>query len=165
MLGLGALDVQVELVEEIRVIDIIRPAKIAPREDIEIVDLDAERLDIVGKMRIEVVRTRGKTSNERAVTRVALVRRNGAEAQSAVFGPACVAVDGFEKIVGMKGKRARDIVPASGAQLLDHRGSPDQDVGIPDGRHPEIGVGCHADEAVAVGTDIVDRLHALLFGQ
>ena len=64
MLGLGALDTGAKLVKEIGVIDIIRSAKVAPREDVEIVDLDPERLDVVGEMPVEVICTGCEAGNE-----------------------------------------------------------------------------------------------------
>ena len=79
-------------------------------------------------------------------------------AQQLVLVAAGEPPDRFQQVVGLEGQCARQVVLALLAQAVHVRRGPDQDVGVPDGRHAELGVRKYVHEHFAVRADILDGL-------
>jgi hypothetical protein len=56
----------------------------------------------------------------------------------AAVAAAGVAANGFEELIRLGGQTARNVVQASLFHVVQGRGRPDQEIGIPDGRHAVI---------------------------
>ena len=81
--------------------------------------------------------------------------------QKWVLAATRVAADSFQDVVGLKIERARQVVGARFFQRVERRGCPNEDIGVPDGRHAEFRVGEDVHIDAAIRAHIADGLQAL----
>ena len=75
------------------------------------------------------------------------------------------APNGFEQVVRLKLQLARDIVGAAVLHVAKDRGRPDENIGVPNGRHAVVLVRLDGDKDPVILIDVLDGLHSLGFGE